>query len=337
MSENLARCRRCHDVFDPEAGFCPRCGTPYQPIAAPPSPDDGTYADRYANTEFTAPVATSDVRPRSGPSMGMLLAGAGLLVAALLVVTLAAAGAFSAPAGTPPIIISLAPTGTPTPSPTVRPELVMTLQALNDPAINAHLVISTRIDIDSSIKGHPSSNVATYDLQLSSGETQGIFTAGGQSTEVRFVDGTYYVRTLPKGKWTATSHVSAFFSVLPLFDVKNSNMLAYVGEEEYDGQQTYHLQSTRMWVPDLNKMSMTDANAIGIKPDTVALDLWVSTFGKPVYATFSGTTLAYDGKKLLDIETTFTFSDVGTPVDVINPLATPTPKPTPTPTPTPTS
>jgi hypothetical protein len=332
MSENLARCRRCHDVFDPELGICPRCGTPYQPIAAPPPPEAGTYADLYAATEFAEPSEdTGPVVPRQGPSLALLAGGAGLLGTALLMIVLVAAGAFAAPPTTPPIIVSLSPTGTPTVAPTTRPEIAMTLQAINDPMINAHVVISTRIDEDSSIKGHPYSEVATFDCQVSGGEEQAVLTANGKQSEVRFVDGTYYVRPLPSGKWFTTSHVSSFLVVLPLFDVTSAKMLDYVGDEMRDGQQVYHLRTTRMWVPNLNKLSLTDADALGIKPDTVSLDLWVTSFGKPVYATFSGTTLAYDGKKLLDIETTFTFSQVGTAVDVINPLATPSPRPTATP------
>jgi hypothetical protein len=332
MSENLARCPRCHDVFDPELGVCPRCGTPYQPIPAPPPPEAGTYADLYAATEFAVPVdAGPAVEPSHGPSIALLAGGAGLLATAVLIVVLVASGAFSAPPGQPPIIVSLSPTGTPTLSPTIRPEIAMTLSALNDKSVNTHVVIESRIDEDSTVTGRPFSHVATFDCQLSSGEEQCILTGGGGTEEIRYTDGLYFVRTLPKGKWTTTSTVPAYVVIVPLFEISTPKMLEFVGDEMRDGQQTYHFKTTRMWVPNLNKMAMTDANALGMKPDTVSMDLWTSTFGKPIYASFSGTTLAIDGKRLLDIETTYTFSDFGVPVDVVNPLATPTPKPTPTP------
>ena len=45
----------------------------------------------------------------------------------------------------------------------------------------------------------------------------------------------------------------------------------------------------------------------------------------PVSATFSGTNSASDGTKLLDIEVSYTFTDVGVPVDIVSPLPTPSP------------
>lgn len=332
MSENLARCRRCHDVFDPEAGVCPRCGTPWQPIPAPPAPEEGTYADRYAGTEFAVASETHVVRPKTSPSMALVAGGAALLVVALAVGTMFAAGVFAGAATPPPIIVSLRPATPPPATPTIRPEIAMTLSTLNDPSLSTHVVIQSRIDQDAVITGHPYSAAASFDCVVSNGEEMGTLTANGRSEEIRFVDGVYYLRQIPGTKWTKSSSISSYVVLLPLFDLTSSKMLDFVADETLNGQQAYHLKTTRYWVPDLNKMAFSDVSTLGTKPDTTSLDLWTNSFGNPVYATFSGTTTASDGHKLLDIETTFTFSDFGTPVDVVNPFATPTPSPPPSPT-----
>jgi len=58
---------------------------------------------------------------------------------------------------------------------------------------------------------------------------------------------------------------------------------------------------------------MADLSSLPIKPDVSVLDLWATPDGAPVAATFSGTNSATDGTRLLDIEVTYTFSDVGVP------------------------
>jgi hypothetical protein len=334
MSENLARCRRCHDVFDPEAGICPRCGTPWQAISAPPPPEEGTYADRYADTEFALAVEDAPpVTPRAGPSLLLLAGGSAMLLVALIGGLVFASGALSPAPTMPPIIVSLAPKPSPTPTPSIRPEIVMTLSALNDPSLNAHVVIQSVINQDAVISGHPYSAVVTFDGTVSAGEEDATVTSAGKSQEIRFADGQYYVRSIPGTKWVAASRVASWVRILPLFDITTPKMLEFVDDEMREGQETYHFKATRYWIPNLNRLVLTDVSVLGIKPDTVSLDLWTTTFGKPVYASFSGTTLAYDGRKLLDLETTYTFTDVGVPVDVINPFATPTPTSSPTPIP----
>ena len=332
MSENLARCRRCHDVFDPELGICPRCGTPWQEIAAPPPPEEGTYADRYANTEFAVPLVeeAQPVRPRENPSVLLLAGGGALLMVALVGGLVFASGALSPAATVPPIIVSLAPKASPTPTPTTRPEIVMTLSALNDHSLNAHVLIQSSIKQDAVINGHAYTTVVTFDGSISGGNEVATVTSAGKPSEIRFVDGQYYVRQLPSGKWATASRVPSWVQLLPLFDITTPKMLDFVDNQMREGQETYHFKTTRYWVADLNRLALADISVLGIKPDTTSLELWTTTFGKPVYAEFSGTTLAYDGRKLLDIETTYTFTDVGVPVDVINPFATPTPTPAPT-------
>ncbi len=163
MSENLARCRRCHDVFDPDAGICPRCGTPWEPIAAPPPPEEGTYADRYRGTQFGEPEPQAVVMapPSNKP---LLLIGAGVAAISLalvgaLVISMGVFGESNAP-----VIVSLVPPTVAPPTPTPRPEMAMALDALNDPKLNAHIVIQNRVDEDSVITGHPYTSATTMDV-----------------------------------------------------------------------------------------------------------------------------------------------------------------------------
>ncbi len=332
MSENLARCRRCHDVFDAEEGICPRCGTPWQSIAAPPPPEEGTYVDRYRGTEYAEPEPVQQVMAGPGitPATKAIIGiGVGMLSIAVVVGAALAAGAFTPKPNYEPVIVSIAPVTPPPPTPTPQPETAMALLAINDPNLNAHIVIQSRVDEDSVISGHPFSVVVTMDCQVSNGEESAILTQGGKTQELRFVDGKVFLRILPSTKWAATPVVSSWAAVLPLFNLTTPRMIDFVGLESRDGQQAYHFRSSKWWVPDLNRMGLMDSTALGIKPDTINLDLWTDSFGKPIYASFSAMTVAKDGRKLLDIETTYTFTNVGTPVDVLNPLATPVPSASP--------
>ena len=336
MSENLARCRRCHDVFDPDEGRCPRCGTPYQPIASPPPPEDGTYADRYAGSQFAEPVAEiKEVAPHANDRavLGLMVAGGVLVVMALLVVAAFGMGFMAGTPTNPPVIVSIAPATSVPPSPTPIPQIAMALRALNDPNLNAHVLIQNRTDQDSVIIGHAVSSAITLDCQLSNGNELVMYTQGSKTEEVRVVDGKYYLRIAPGTKWTQPSAMSAWAIILPLFNIQNAQQIQFVGAEERDGQQTYHFQTTNRWAADIGRMGLLDASVLSIKPDQISLDIWTDSFGNPVYASFSAQNLANDGRKLVDIETTYTFTNVGTPVDIMNPFAPPTPTPAPTPTP----
>jgi hypothetical protein len=329
MSENLARCRRCHDVFDPDAGACPRCGTPYQSIAAPLTSDVGTYADRYAATAYSDPsLEVPEVVPHANERTTMaLVAGGGMLVVALIVALALTLGAIGGSPTTPPIIVSIAPPTSEPPAPTTPPQIAMAIRALSDTRMNGHIVIQARVDQDSLVTGHPSSSFVTLDCQVSNGTELVLLTSGATSEEIRYVDGKYFVRMLPSGKWTSAGVVSSWIAILPLFNLTSDKMLEFVGNESREGVQTYHLRTTNRWAADIGRMGLLDASTLSIKPDTISLDLWTDTFGKPVYASFSAVNLAKDGRKLVDIETTYTFSDVGTAVPVLNPFATPTPVP----------
>lgn len=73
-------------------------------------------------------------------------------------------------------------------------------------------------------------------------------------------------------------------------------------------------------------MSLTELSSITLAPVSV-LDLWVAPDGAPVSATFSATKSSLDGQRLIDIESTFTFSKVGVPetIDVPGPNWSPSP------------
>jgi hypothetical protein len=328
MSDNLARCRRCHHVFEVDEGSaCPRCGTPWQAIAAPPPPEDGTYFERYQGTEYAEPeVAPAAIAPRSNRGFwALMIGGGGLLSVALIVGVLVSLGAFDGPKRPAPVIVSLGPPTVAPPSPTTPPVIARVMSTVNDPKLSAHILIQNRTDVDSVVSGHPFSSVLTYDCQVSVGHQTGILTSGSKSQEIRFVDGQFYVRALPATKWTAYGRVSSWSMVLPLFALTNPKAIELVGKETRDGGPVDHFRTTRWWSPDLSRMAMLDATTLGMSPDSETLDLWTTLDGKLVYASFSATNLARDGKKLLDIETTYTFTDVGVRVDIPNPLATPVP------------
>ena len=338
MSENLARCRRCHDVFDPDAGFCPRCGTPYQPIAAPPTPDLGTYAERYADSTVSDPTLQfTEAVPHGNQRTTMaLFAGGAFVVVGLIVALALTLGSLTAQPANPAVIVSIAPPTSAAPSPTTRPEIAMALRALNDPKINAHVLIQNRVDVDSVVAGHPSAHAITLDCQVSNGSELVMVTNGPTVEEIRYVESKFYVRVLPSTKWATSATMTSWALILPLFNVQTDRMIEFVGNEQREGVATYHFRATNRWAADIGRLGFLDAKSLPIQPDRISLDIWTDTYGQPIYATFSGLNLATDGRKLVDIETTYTFTAVGAPVAIPNPMATPTPAPTPTPTPTPT-
>ena len=328
MSENLARCRRCHDVFDPDLGACTRCGTPYQPIAAPPDPAMGTFADRYAGSEFTEPVlSTAEVVPHGNDRTTLALLAAGGVLAVAVIASLALVLAGGGSQATPPTIVSLAPETSAPPSPTAPPQIAMALQAINDPNLNAHVLIQNRIDTDSAVAGKPISHAVSFDCQLSKGEEVMLYTNGPTVEEIRYVDQKFFLRVLPATKWTTPGVMTSWVLIQPLFNLTSEKALQFVGDEERDGVATYHFHATNRWAADVGRMGFTDTKTLPIQPDRISFDLWTDHFGEPIYASFSAMNLANDGRKLVDIETTYTFSNVGMPVDIPNPFATPTPVP----------
>jgi hypothetical protein len=119
----------------------------------------------------------------------------------------------------------------------------------------------------------------------------------------------------------------SYLVIAPPFGLTKPEMLSFIGVEQLDGQAVNHLRTTRWWSPDIARMAMMDTSSLGMKPETSTLDLWTTINGAPVYATFSATNTATDGTKLVDIETTYTFTNVGVPQPIGDPMATPSPPP----------
>jgi hypothetical protein len=101
-----------------------------------------------------------------------------------------------------------------------------------------------------------------------------------------------------------------------------ARMLQYDGQETKNGVPADKLESTLWWTPNSGKLSGLDVNTLSISPQHTGLQLWVAADGSPVYAVFRAWTDASDTTNLLDITTTYTFSQLG----AIAPIPSPTVK-----------
>jgi hypothetical protein len=326
MAEKMVRCVRCHEVFDAEAGPCTKCGTPYRPPVAQPKAIDGLYVERYAGTPYVPEPPPAPVVPaRRRSSTPLLLGGGATLIAIAVVVAILAAtgmlggGPTAAPA---PLIARTEP---PSPTPTLPPSISMTLAQLNDPRLGAHVAVDSRAQFNGRVFGQSKTDIVTFDGQISAGNESGTLQTGGAKMELRLVDGVLYTRNLPSGKWSVAASIPSYLIIAPLFGITSPKMLALVGQETRNGQTVNHLRTTPWWAPDLSRVALMDLSTLRLAPDSNVLDLWATIDGTPVSATFSGTNSASDGTKLLDIEVSYTFTDVGVPVDIVSPLPTPSP------------
>jgi hypothetical protein len=181
--------------------------------------------------------------------------------------------------------------------------------------------------MDSSVLGQSLSVNVTFDGEVSSGNQWGTIETAGISQEMRLVNGEVFSRTLPNGKWSQSAAMPAYLVICPLFGVTNKD-IQLVGQEMKDGQLLNHLQSTGSWNPDISRMALADLSSLNVRPDVKVLDLWAKPDGTPVSATFSGTNTAANGTKLVDIEVTYTFSQVGFPQTIDVPSNSPIPSPT---------
>ncbi len=319
--ERWVRCRRCHGVFQAGLPNCTRCGTPYMALKEAPG-EAGSFADRYHGTEFAEPQDPPPPPPPSRRTGIGLLVGVGIamVVTALALGSLAAGGAFNGPTPptSPPMVIAHTPT--PTPVPTLPPMITATLDALNDPFLNVHVSIKTSLSLNARVNGRSSSAIVNTDVDCANGNESGKTTTGNVSTEWRLVDGIYYSRALPTGKWSAKVGIVPFVVLSPLFMLRESRMLQYVGPDQWNGQAVEKLVSTDWWNPDVGKVSGLDIAALNIKPQQRLLTLWVASDGTPVYATFRAWTDAQDGTNLLDISSTYTFTQPG----LVSPIPSPT-------------
>ncbi|MFI5258950.1 MAG: hypothetical protein ACHQ01_04990 [Candidatus Limnocylindrales bacterium] len=323
MAEEMVRCARCYQLYDPDDGVCPECGAPYQaPVEQPPA-REGDFVDRYAGTEFAPPPVAPPPAPAPRRNNAGLLIGGGaaLIVTAVVVAILFDLGALggSGPTQAPFIFSATAP---PSPTPTLPPTIASTLAQLSDPNLSAHVTVDSHTELR--VLGDSQSISVRFDGEVSNGNQQGTLQASGITEELRLVDGHVYARLLPTGRWNVIAQVPAYQVICPLFGLSQTRQLQLIGLEMKDGQSLNHFQSTGWWTPDLSRMAMADLSGMPIKPDKILLDLWATPEGAPVEATFSGTNSATDGTKLLDIEVSYTFSDVGVQQSIGSPGPSPT-------------
>jgi hypothetical protein len=314
MAENMVRCIRCHEVFDAEAGPCTKCGAPYEAPVAPPLPVDGLYVDRYAGTPFVPGPETAllPARPHSNPTALLIGAGVVMIVAASMVAILAVTlGLGSGPTTAPVYVVPK--TDQPSPTPTLPPSIALTLQRLDDPNLSADVVVESAADVNDPSLGKHERQSVSFKGQIAGGNEAGIVIEAGITREYRVVDSIVYVRVPPATRWSIAASIPTYLLIDQSFGLTTPQMLRLVGAETLDGQAVNHFQTTRMWVPDVPRIAMIDTSGFAFKPETVVLDLWTSPDGEPVKAVFSATNLAANGTKLLDIETTYTFANVGVP------------------------
>jgi hypothetical protein len=318
MEERYVRCRRCHGVFEAGLPNCSRCGAAFVPVAASSSEEGASYADKYLGTEFAPAVAEVPLAaPARRPGLGLFLgAGVVLIVIAVAFGGLAAMGAFVDATPTPRPMVVVAATPSPTPVPTLPTSITNTLAKLGDPNFNCHVATRTKILVNARVSGRSVSVIVNIDTDMSAGDEGGTVQTGNLTSEFRIVGGVYYSRTLPVGKWAAKVAIPPFLMLSPIFSITEPRQLTFDGEDKSNGG-AYRLESTGWWVPDVGKLSGYDVNQLGILPQKVLLTLWVGTDGMPVYAVFHAWTDASDGTHLLDVTTTYTFTNVGiiTPVD----------------------
>jgi hypothetical protein len=331
MAENMVRCSRCHEVFDAEVGPCPKCGTPYRPPAAQPKAYDGLYTERYAPAVSASPEETVVAPPiRRRDNTGLFVGGgAALILSAVVVAILVGLGALGGPSVTAAPRRVVPVTMPPSPTPTLPPAVSNTLQQLNDLKLSAKITVDSHVTLSASA-GQSQTIIVKFDGQVSNGNEWGTLQSAGISQEIRLVNGEIYARVLPAGKWTKYASVPSYLVICPVFGLKSAADLQLVGPETKDGKQLNHLQSTSSWNFDLNRIAMADLSSLPYWPPRPVLDLWVTTDGTPVSATFSGSSMATNGTKLLDVQVTYTFADVGVAasIDVPGPNWSPSPTPT---------
>jgi hypothetical protein len=327
-SQRYVRCRRCHGVFEEGLPNCTRCGTPYFAPAAETAALPDSYADKYQGSAFAEPEVVVAPRPAGGRStMGILMAlGALLLVAALIgsaFVMMGGADSKAPPTG-PAFVAAITPT--PIPTPTMPAAVAKTLAMIADPNLNLHVSLRTTVTISARVNpgGRSAQRIFNSEIDCAEGNELGTEVAGNVTTEWRLVSGVYYVRTLPTGKWQAKASFTPFIVLSPLFSLTEERQIRYVGSETKNGLQTDKLENTNLWAPDAGRLSGFDVLTLPVRPDTLSLQLWVASDGAPVYALFRASKTAADGTndKLVDVQTTYTFTNQG----AVQPIPSPSMK-----------
>jgi hypothetical protein len=325
MSEKMVRCSRCHDVFDANAGPCPRCGAPYQPRPVAPEVGEASFAETYAGTAFVAPPepAAAPTPQRRANSTVWIGGGAALIVVAIVAAIVVGLGASGGSKPNTALVVPVTPR--PTPTPTLPPSMTALLGNLNDRSLSAHVVIASRVQISSRLDGS-GTTLVSFDGQISGPSESGTFKQGGVTREVKLVDSIFYTRVVPNGAWQISPSMPSYLIIAPIFNVSKPEMIQLIDQVTKDGQLLYHFQTTRWWAADPSRLALADMSRVSLAPDVNVLDLWATADGLPVSASFSGTNSASDGTKLVDVEVTYTFDQVGTPVSI----GTPEPSPSPT-------
>lgn len=329
MAVNMERCGSCHNVFeaDETTTVCPSCGAPYQPPVAAPVLAPGSFAERYEGTAYA--VAPTHTVIESAPRSGMaLLLGLGVVMVVVAValgglVALGAFGGDSTPSPNPTSNIVVART----PTPTLPQAVYQTLTALTDPMFSAKVVVDSSVTVSSRIANKSGTARSHLEATIHGGDEFGTLITTGRLTYQFYVtSGAISGRLMPSGKWTSGAILS-YLILSPMFDLTQPNQLQMIQQTQKNGQVVYHLQSTTYWRPDVFRLAVMGSDVLegfqiqggALLPDHYVLDLYVTFDGMPVYAEYEAWTAAGDGTRVLDLKTTYTFTEVGT----IGPIASP--------------
>jgi hypothetical protein len=334
VAEKMVRCPRCFEVFDAEEGPCPKCGTPFRPPAPQPRPIEGLYTERYAEpAETPMPTFAPGPKPPRKLDPALLIGGGAVLIGGALVVailvTLTGAGG-TTPTAPPRYVV---PAQTPgTAAETLGPIVAMTFSQVGGYHLDAHVTVQTTVQVSVKVNGKAQSIATRFDGHVSEANQSGVWNGAGVSQEMRLVDGQFYVRTPPSGKWSVLPIPPSYLLVSPALGIRSTDDLVMQGPATREGRPVNHIQSSASWIPDINRLAMTDLSTLPVQPDTFLLDLWVTDEGIPVWASVSATKIDASGAKLIDVEVAYTFTDVGVPTPMVAPIS-PSPAPSQSPTP----
>jgi len=290
--------------------------------------DASSFAERYAGTPFvTPPVEPLAPAPRRSGNNIWIGGGVALIALALIAALIVGLGSGSGSRPDTQLVVPITPA--PTPAPTPPPSLTALMGRLNDSSLSAHIVVSSRVQVNRRIAGAGVTDLTTFDGIISGPNESGLFTHSGVTREFRLVDNVVYSRQPPTAKWQVVPTLPSYLIVAPLFNITAMNMIELVSAEVVNGDTLYHFRTTRWWAPDTSRLAMADVPSLtaGLAPDVSVLDLWATADGIPVTASFSGTNSATDGTKLVDIEVKYTFDQVDVAVSIGSPGPSPTASP----------
>ncbi|HEX7612759.1 MAG TPA: hypothetical protein VF371_08280 [Candidatus Limnocylindrales bacterium] len=324
LSEKMVRCHRCHEVFDANAGPCVKCGAPYQAPAAAPTGGGSSFAEIYADSGFLAPPRPTAAMPRRRNNNALWIGGgAALIVVAVTIAILVAMGMGNSGDQSKGQLV-VAHTPKPTPTPTLPPSITALMGRLNDRDLSGHIVITSRVQVSTRLSGS-GTTLVSFDGEISGPNEGGTLKQAGVTREIKLVDSIVYTRVVPNGTWQIEPIIPSYLIIVPVFGITKPEMIQLIGQETKNGRLLNHLQTTKWWAPDPSRLALADITKLSLAPDVNVLDLWATDDGLPVSATFSGTNSASDGTKLVDIEVSYTFDQVGVPISIGTPGPSPSP------------